>query len=114
MRVNTYRSKILDVLQNAHLLSITDICKSIPQVDFSTVFRNLEQLCLQGKVKRILIDKDLILYELVNADNPHDHFFCTQCRTILSLTPQRIFLEKMPHTEISDVLVRGICEQCKK
>jgi len=114
MRTSTYRSKILDVLENAHLLSIMDICNSIPEVDFSTVFRNLEQLCSQGKVKRIVIDRDLVLYELVNIDNPHDHFFCNNCHIILSLTPQKKFLALMPNTEISDILVRGICEQCKK
>lgn len=91
-----------------------DICNSIPQVNFSTVFRNLEQLCSQGKVKRVLIDKDLVLYELVNIENPHDHFFCTNCHLIVSLAPQIKFLEEMPNTEISDILVRGICEQCKK
>jgi Fe2+ or Zn2+ uptake regulation protein len=114
MRTSTYRSKILDVLRNAHLLSITDICNSIPRVDFSTVFRNLEKLCSEGVVKRIHLDKDLVLYELVNVDNPHDHFFCTNCHEILSLAPQRNLLEKMPNTEILDVLVRGICQQCKK
>ncbi|MEI6531675.1 MAG: transcriptional repressor [Chlamydiota bacterium] len=114
MRTSTYRNTILATLKEAHLLSIADICKSIPQVNFSTVFRNLEQLCKEGLVKRLFIDKDYVLYESINPHNPHDHFFCTTCHMIQSLAPQKNFLKQIPGIEISDVLVRGICESCKK
>lgn len=95
-------------------MSIAEICKEIPSVDFSTVFRNLEQLCLQGEVRKIFLDKENILYEIMNVDNPHDHFFCVSCRKISSLPPLQKNLEEMPHSQILDVLVRGICKQCKK
>ncbi len=115
MRISTYRKKILEILKDTHLLSIAAIHKNIPEADFSTVFRNLEHLCLKGIVKRVFIDKDLVLYELFDVNHPHDHFFCVHCGMIESLEARRdIISDKLLHTTVIDIIVRGICKHCTK
>lgn len=111
MRTNVYQEKILAVLQKSHLLSIPAIQARIAKANFSTIFRNLEQLCTAGKVRKVTISKDTILYELAEPRRRHDHFVCTDCGAIESIhLPKRI----LPRGTVADVLVRGTCGDCTK
>ncbi len=111
MRTNVYREKVLGALKGTHLLSITEIQARIPKSDFSTIFRNLEQLCSVGTVRKVTISKDTILYELAEPRHRHDHFVCTDCGAIESIhLPKRI----VPRGTVADVLVRGTCGDCTK
>lgn len=56
MRTNIYKEHILNLLKKKHLLTIAEIHKAIPDADYSTVFRNIEQLLKDRKIKRILVD----------------------------------------------------------
>ncbi len=109
MRTNTHKNKILDVLGKAHLLSLAAIHKQIPGSDFSTIFRNTEQLCAEKLVRKVTISKDTILYEAMEKNHRHDHFICTDCGTIESIhIPKKITNKGI----IDDVLVRGTCNEC--
>lgn len=109
MRTNVYKEKILAVLKKSHLLSIPAIQTKLAKADFSTVFRNLEQLCMVGLVRKVVISKDSILYEISEASHRHDHFVCTGCGTIESIhLPKKI----VSSGTVDDVLVRGTCNDC--
>lgn len=109
MRTNLYREKIVNVLRQNHLLSINEIHKKIPRANFSTIFRNIEQLYEDKSVKRIIVDKDTILYEL--SDHRHDHFVCDDCGDIQQVHFSRKI--KMNQVVIADIMIRGTCEDCK-
>ena len=111
MRTNVYKEKILAAFKEAHLLSIADIQAKITKADFSTIFRNVEQLCIEGLVRKVTISKDSVLYELVEKKHRHDHFVCTDCGTIESIhLPKRI----VSKGSVTEVLVRGTCGSCEK
>lgn len=110
MRTSVYKNKIIDILQKNHLMSISDIHKGLPDADFSTIFRNINSLCEIGKVKKITLDKDVVVYELVDGHS-HDHFMCDDCGRIESIHLERKI--KVGNNIVKDILFRGTCEECK-
>jgi Fe2+ or Zn2+ uptake regulation protein len=110
MRSSVYKEKILAVLGKTHLISITDIQKKVPGVDFSTVFRNVEQLCADGLVRKVVISKDSVLYEVIGKTDSHDHFVCNDCGTIESVKAPKIALAG--NAVATDILIRGTCTNC--
>jgi Fe2+ or Zn2+ uptake regulation protein len=114
MRTNVYKNKILKLLEEEHLLSIADIHKHIVGVDYSTVYRNIEQLVSNHQVRRVVFGKGNILYELNRGEDNHDHFLCLGCGTIEDI---HVPLEGLPLSSkhiISDLVVRGICKHCNQ
>ncbi|MFT7565102.1 MAG: Fur family ferric uptake transcriptional regulator [Candidatus Paceibacteria bacterium] len=110
MRTNIYKDKIIKLLKTKHLLSISDIHKQISDADYSTVYRNVEQLISHGDIKKVVIDKDKIMYEVNNVESQHDHFVCTECGSIDEL--DRPVLKSLKSYVITDILVRGLCHNC--
>jgi Fe2+ or Zn2+ uptake regulation protein len=111
MRTSAHKATILALLQKKHLLSIADIHKAIPEVDFSTVFRNIEQLVESKEVKKILIDNKVVMYESVK--DAHDHFICNHCGTVESIHVG-LPAKELKRKTVSDIIVRGTCAQCNK
>lgn len=108
MRSNTYKKSICEVLEKHHLLNLSEIHEQIPEAHFASVYRNAEALCQEGIVKKIVVDRDNVKYEL--ASNNHGHFVCDDCSVIEELSiPQSI---KSAKPKTSDMLVRGLCKDC--
>ncbi len=112
MRTNTYKKKILAHLQKNHLLSISDIHKKIPGVDYSTVYRNIEQLVSEEVIKKVVFDKDKILYEINDEHNAHDHFLCIDCGSVDELDRPVVNLDFLKGQRITDIVVKGLCQKC--
>ena len=110
MRTNTYQPKILSLFKKKHMLSIAEINNAIPKADYSTVFRNMEKLFIDKKVKKIVVDKKTIMYELIK--NTHGHFICNKCGKIESIY---LPLENIAKGKtVSDLTLRGLCSSCTK
>jgi len=107
MRTNIYKTKILDLLQKKHLLTIAEIHKAIPEADYSTIFRNIEQLLSNKQIKKIMIDNKSIAYESVK--DSHDHFICNDCGTIEAI---HIPHKSIEGRKVDDITVRGSCNKC--
>lgn len=112
MRSNTYKEKILEILEKNHLMAISDIQANISDSDFSTIFRNITQLCAEGVVRKITVDKNTTLYEMKTHENPHDHFVCDDCGYVDSVKVPKLSLRGKAFAK--DVLVRGVCNDCVK
>ena len=90
---------------------------SLPQISLGTVYRNLQRLVEEGKVRVLLLEKRATRYDAVAAE--HDHFICQQCGQVLDLR-----LERDRHIDIApleeqgllvttqSVLLHGLCQQC--
>lgn len=107
MRTNVYKEHILNLLKKKHLFTIAEIHKAIPEADYSTVFRNVEQLLKDKEIKKVMIDNKSIAYE--SSKDSHDHFICNDCGTVESI--------HIPHKSINgrkvdDITVRGSCNKC--
>lgn len=108
MRTNIYKQKIVELLKKKHLLTMAEIHKAIPEADYSTVFRNIEQLLTSKEIKKITIDNKSVAYE--SSQDSHDHFICNDCGEIESihLNIQKQFKKNL----ITDITIRGTCDSC--
>ena len=114
MRTNIYKDKIINLLKKNHLLSISDIHKKIANVDYSTVYRNIEQLVSNNQIRKVVFDKGNIMYELNKEKDNHDHFLCLDCGDVEEIS---VPLKNLPLSKkytVSDLLVRGLCENCNQ
>lgn len=76
------REKVLSVLKNAHgALSAADIHRKVPEIDLTTIYRNLELFVSDGLVKKLDLDKDEAMYEY--REENHHHAICTDCNKII-------------------------------
>lgn len=107
MRKSVYKEKIISLLCDRHFLTIAEIHKEIPEADYSTVFRNLEQLLKEKRVRKVLVDNKSTAYESV--DDKHDHFICTDCGKVEVI---HLNLTNFNGNKVEDVLVRGVCGEC--
>lgn len=82
----------------------------VPGADFSTIFRNVEKMCKDGKLRKIVATKDTTLYEKKSLKR-HDHFICDCCGLIEALPPIRV---PKKYSENVEVILRGQCSPCKK
>ncbi len=107
MRINVYKEYILKLLKKKHLLTIAEIHKAIPTADYSTVFRNVEQLLAERKIKRVMINNKFTAYE--SYQESHDHFICVDCGKIEEVNISHNLIKGR---KIHDVTVRGSCSKC--
>lgn len=112
MRTNLYKNKILNLLEKHHLLKISDMHKRIKVADYSTVYRNIEQLVREDRVRKVVLDKDTVLYEINKENNNHDHFLCLDCGYIEEIKISSESIPLLNKHKIKDLLVRGLCENC--
>jgi Fe2+ or Zn2+ uptake regulation protein len=108
MRSNEYKQTICDILEKHHLLNLSEIHTEIPDAHFASIYRNVESLCKDGTLKKVVIGKNNVRYEL--ASHGHGHFVCNDCDSVKEVdVPQSI---KQNHSQVSDVLIRGLCDNC--
>ena len=107
MRTNVYKQQILRLLQKKHLLTIAEIHKAIPEADYSTIFRNVEQLLSSKEIKKVMIDNKSVAYE--SAKESHDHFICNDCGTVEAI---HISHHLIKGRKVDDITVRGSCNKC--
>lgn len=107
MRTNIYKEKILNLLQKNHLLTISEIHKAIPNADYSTIFRNVEQLFSDKQIKKVMIDNKSVAYE--STHESHDHFICNDCGKVEKI---HIPHSSIKNHKVDDIVVRGSCNEC--
>lgn len=107
MRTSVYKDRIVSLLREQHLLTIAQIHQAIPEADYSTIFRNVEQLLKLKKLRKLVIDGKSPAYEL--ADSRHDHFICNDCGQVEEVT---IALPSLHGRTVDEVTVRGTCKTC--
>lgn len=57
--------------------------QQMPRVSLGTVYRNLEKLSRQGRVRIVRLDSGAGLYDAV--EHIHDHFICDECGTVVDI-----------------------------
>lgn len=84
----------------------------IPEIGLATVYRNLEELTSQGRIRKISARNNPERYD---ADiSPHTHFVCTVCNRITDLPDGAVKVTcKCQNVQCVDVMVYGICDDCQ-
>lgn len=119
-RKTKQRTAILKSLtENKRPLGIEEILtlasRDIPEINLSTVYRNLKNLYAEGEVTIVELPGENVRYELVEQAH-HHHFHCQECDKLFKLygCPEglsRLVPEGFRLVDHSIVL-NGVCAEC--
>lgn len=103
-------------------LSIEEILaysiKEIPEINLSTIYRNLKKLTQENRIKVIELPGENVRYEMSKKKAHHHHFLCTQCNRLFcldacpkglnDLVPKGFILTN------HSITLEGMCNDCQK
>jgi Fur family peroxide stress response transcriptional regulator len=83
---------VLDVVVSAQDHPTADevlrrVRSQLPRISLGTVYRNLQKLALQGRVRMVYLPDQAARYD--GMTGPHDHFFCERCAAVTDLMRPR-------------------------
>jgi len=61
--------------------------KTLPRISLATVYRNLQRLVEDGKIRTVLLGERVARYDPEIDD--HDHFICESCGRVIDLFRER-------------------------
>ena len=96
--------------------------RAIPRVSLGTVYRNLDKLRNQGRLRTVWLGGGVTHYDAVLE--PHDHFVCEACGAVLDLAASRGTAAQIePHRGLrrngyvvrwQTTAVYGVCPTCAR
>ena len=101
-----------------------DLKNEMPELGIATVYRNLSDLCEEGKIIRIKIASGPDKFD--GNTMPHIHFECKECGDIIDIVlfenqvkqldnDLKIFAKQInAEVEDSEITITGLCKKCKK
>ena len=110
------KSMIFSILHKYGHLTVEQIKDLLVEekISIATIYRNLNILTLEGKIKKIYSD-DLTLYETIKEE--HYHFECLKCKNVIDIDPKFVNI-KIDHSIANatrkTLFLYGICPNCKK
>lgn len=118
MRKSKQRDLILEKVKKSYChptaYMIYNMCKEeMPSISLGTVYRNLNNLVMDMKIKRIKMPDNIDRFDRI--EDFHAHFICINCNQIedfnleFNLLKKKINSKKIVDYEIS---FKGICKNC--
>ncbi len=117
MRFSKQRQVVYEVLcaTTAHPDAATvfeEARKALPSISLATVYRNLDELCALGKVKRISVDGSAERFDA--GMHAHAHFVCTECNRVLDAGVPTVQVDcDCGIANRAEVMLYGVCNNCK-
>ena len=123
-RLTVQRRLVLDAVQRArHHVTAEEIARRVrtkyPQIDPSTVYRNLEALEELGYVVHTHLDDRVTRWHRADT-HPHGHLVCRVCGgetevrpVTLAVMAKRIRAEYTFEPDLAHSAIVGICRQCR-
>ena len=114
--INTkQKTLILSVIHKHGHLTVEQIKDLLvdQKVSIATIYRNLNILSLEGKIKKIFGD-DVVYYETVKDE--HYHFECTCCHNVTDIDPSLIKISlnhSLTGIAKKTIFLYGICNSCQ-
>lgn len=112
------REQILDVLKREHgALSAAELHAHLPELDLTTIYRNLDVFVADGDVKKLQLGGNEARFEYMHE--PHHHAVCTECERVIHFTAPDEKIKKLLGIEDFrvdelEVTVRGKCNHSIK
>lgn len=83
---------VLEVVEAAHDHPTADevlrrVRAQLPQISLGTVYRNLQKLATQGRVRVVYLADQAARYD--GMTGAHDHFFCERCAAVTDIMRPR-------------------------
>ena len=112
--VSKYEQDILEQFNKHHILDLMLLCELLPEIDKSTIYRNLKRMAKQGILKEIHVKEGVISYELASHDHPH--LVCKSCNAVeeldIPLENLKKLVPKSVKVESIELNVSGLCKDC--
>lgn len=116
------REGIIDVVMTAkQALSENEIRERlVGNYDRTTFYRSFKTLEEHKILHKIVVDNQLVKYTLDNTvthKDEHAHFYCNKCNIVQCMDNVPIQKIQLPdgYSDIeTEVLIKGICANCKK
>lgn len=87
--------------------------KVLPSISLGTVYRNLDELCAIGRVKKISVDGSAERFDA--AMHSHAHFVCNVCHRVLDAGIPDVEVDCLcGKVERAEVMLYGICNNCQQ
>ena len=119
MRNTKQKNLIVDVINNSFIhpnaYQIYEECKkTIPDISLGTVYRNLNTLSDEFKIRRIKMPDNVDRFD---KKVKHNHFICVHCMKVVDVCDK--YLEDINSIDGNKVIdcetiFKGICEECLK
>lgn len=120
MRNSKQKNLILNIVNNnrCHFNAeqiYLEARKTISDISLGTVYRNLNNLVLENKIRRIKMEDGTDRFD--HNNDFHEHFICRECNSIIDVKENKKNLPKSidGNQVISyEVTYKGICKKCLK
>ncbi|TWU62497.1 Fur family transcriptional regulator [Crateriforma conspicua] len=124
LRATPSRVATLRMLRQAIFpMTHADVADELDEAGFdrATIFRNLIDLTDVGLLRRTELGDHVYRFERVRpgetATDSHPHFLCTACGTVSCLANVQLTTSSLRESdkvgEVAEILLRGICNDCK-
>lgn len=126
IKKTTPRVAVVNILFEAsHPLSENDIKNKMGYMyDRSTLYRTIQTLIDAGIIHRIVVDNTNVKYAINKLDykeiepqKGHAHFYCKRCKEVICLDVIPLSNCNLPpnyEMDECEILIKGVCESCKK
>ena len=122
MNYSRQRESILNILQRSlnhpTAYQVYELVKKVePTISQSTVYRNLQLLVKNGKVRKLSCGESFEHYDIVR--DVHSHAICTSCRSIFDVFINVEEIKNVVKNQVGfncydEVIVMGKCKNCSK
>ncbi|MDT7906685.1 MAG: Fur family transcriptional regulator [Candidatus Calescibacterium sp.] len=94
------------------------IKNEVPSLSLSTVYRTLKQFENKGIIFSLSSSGEYGVTIFDTNLNPHHHFICKICNTIIDIPAESIKVETKKNIpgkgEMVSVVIKGVCDNCSK
>jgi Fur family peroxide stress response transcriptional regulator len=121
-RATRQLAAVYEALQGDHSHPSADgvyqrVRRTLPRISLGTVYRNLQRLVAEGKIRMFLLGERIARYDPMMAE--HDHFICQRCGRV-----EDILLERNRQVNLAPVVnkgftvtahslaIHGLCQKC--
>ena len=109
------KSIILSIIDKHGHLTIEELMELLKdkKISIATIYRNLNILALEGKIKKIYSD-DKVMYETIKTE--HYHFECTCCKKVYDIDPSLVKINinhSITAVAKKTLFLYGICNDCQ-
>jgi len=91
--------------------------RDLPRISLGTVYRNLQRLVEEGKIRMFLLGERVARYDPMVVE--HDHFICQRCgrvEDVLLLRDRRVDLAPLVNRGFTitahSLAIHGLCQKC--
>ncbi|WKZ30418.1 MAG: transcriptional repressor [Candidatus Dojkabacteria bacterium] len=112
-RFSPKRQAVMDIFDNGGVYTAPEIAELLPDMDLTTVYRNLKHLITAGYIKELTLSNGVASYE--SAYENHQHAVCKNCGKVYHLHIDETQLKKLIpdidfEVENVEIIIKGHCK----